>query len=253
MAEAPTLQVDLSGHRALVTGATQGIGFAIAKALARNGARVALNGPAAGEELDRACRETGAERPVAADLREPGEVERLIATVTAAFGDLDILVLNAALQERRPWAEFDRASLDRQWEINLAANYRLIQAFVPVMAERGRGRLIALGSVQQVRGHPEMLAYAASKSALESIIRNIARQTADCGVTANVLAPGAIETPRNRETLSDPADRAAALGRIPAGRFGTAQDCAEAALFLASDAAGYITGTTLFVDGGMHL
>lgn len=253
MAEAPTFQVDLTGRRALVTGATQGIGFAIAKALARNGARIALNGLAAGEELDRACRETWAELPVAADLRELGQVERLIAAVTAAFGGLDILVLNAALQERRPWAEFDRASLDRQWEINLAANYRLIQAFVPAMAERGRGRLIALGSIQQVREHPEMLAYAASKAALDSMVRNIARQIAGRGVTANVLAPGAIETPRNREALADPAYRAVALCRIPAGRFGTAQDCAEAALFLASDAAGYVTGTTLFVDGGMHL
>lgn len=253
MTKAPALQVDLTGRRALVTGATQGIGFAIAKTMARNGARVAINGPAACEELDRACRETGAELPAVADLREPVEVEHLIADVTAAFGGLDILVLNAALQETRPWAAFDRASLDRQWEVNLAANYRLIQAFVPAMAERGRGRLIALGSIQQVSGHPEMLAYAASKAALASMVGNIARQIAGRGVTANVLAPGAIETRRNREALAEPAYRAAALGRIPAGRFGTAQDCAEVALFLASDAAGYVTGTTLFVDGGMHL
>jgi NAD(P)-dependent dehydrogenase (short-subunit alcohol dehydrogenase family) len=253
MTEASGLHPDLTGRRVLVTGSTQGIGLAIATVLAGSGAKVCINAPSPGAELDLACREARAALGVAADLTRPDDVDRLVAGVEKEFGGVDILVLNAALQERRPWAGFDRHSIDRQWELNLAANYRLIQAFVPAMAERGFGRLVAIGSIQQVREHPEMLVYAASKAALESMVRNIARQVAGRGVTCNVLAPGAIATARNREALADPAYRDAVLARIPAGRLGTPEDCAEVALFLASNAARYVTGTTLFVDGGMHL
>jgi NAD(P)-dependent dehydrogenase (short-subunit alcohol dehydrogenase family) len=253
MTEASGLYPDLAGRRVLVTGSSQGIGLAIAKALAGVGARVCINAPLPGADLDDACRQAGATLGIAADLSRPEEVARLVAAVGKPLGGIDVLILNAALQERKPWAGFDRASIDRQWELNLAANYRLIQAFVPAMAERGFGRLIAIGSVQQVREHPEMLIYAASKTALESIVRTIARQVAGRGVTCNVLAPGAIVTARNREALADAAYRDAVLGRIPAGRLGTPEDCADVALFLASNAARYVTGTTLFVDGGMHL
>lgn len=202
MTEPSGLHADLTGRRVLVTGSSQGIGLAIAKALVNSGAKVCINAPSQGAELDLACREAGAAIGIGADLTRPDEVERLVTAATDTFGGVDILVLNAALQERQPWAGFDRASIDRQWEINLAANYRLIQAFVPAMAERGFGRLIAIGSIQQVREHPEMLVYAASKAALESMVRNIARQVAGQGVTCNLLAPGAIATARKREALT---------------------------------------------------
>lgn len=240
----------LHRRRALVTGATQGIGLAIAQALAGAGAAICINGPAEDAELA-ATRDTlgpGA-RAIAADLSQPQAVEHLLARA----GEIDILVLNAVLQERQPWDGIDHAAFERQWQLNLAANYRLIQALMPGMAARGFGRLIAIGSVQQVREHPEMLVYAAGKAALASMVRNLARQLAPKGVTCNVVAPGVIETARNREALADETYRARVLAQVPAGGFGTPQDCAQAVLFLASDAARYITGTTLFVDGGMHL
>mgnify|MGYP000683979008 CR=1 FL=1 len=133
MAEPARLQVELTGRRALVTGATQGIGLAIATALADSGATVCLNGPAAGEELDAACLAAAATLGVAADLTQAADIERLITAANDRLGGIDILVLNAALQERAPWHGFERAALDRQWELNLAANYRLMQAFVPAM------------------------------------------------------------------------------------------------------------------------
>lgn len=244
----------LVGRRALVTGATQGIGLAIAQGLVAAGARVCINGPEPGEELEAALQRAGdAAIAIVADLSRPDEVDELVRQAVAALGGIDILILNAAVQERRRWDAIERGAFDRQIEVNLAASYRLIQLVTPDMAGRGFGRLIAIGSVQQVREHPEMLVYAASKAALASMMRNLARQLASRGVTCNTVAPGVIETARNREALADEAYRARVLAQVPAGGFGTPEDCAHAALFLASDAARYITGTTLFVDGGMNL
>jgi len=254
MAEPAERSTSLAGRRAFVTGATQGIGLAIAQSLAGAGARLCINGPADDDELEQARREVGDDAlALAADLSRPDEVEHLLARIDVALGGIDILVLNAALQEREPWQGIGRPALDRQVEVNLAANLRLIQALTPGMMKRGWGRLIAIGSIQQVREHPEMLIYAASKAALESMVRNLARQLGPRGVTCNVLAPGVIETARNRDALADAAYRDTVTKAIPLRSFGTPQDCAAAALFLASDGARYITGTTLFVDGGMHL
>jgi NAD(P)-dependent dehydrogenase (short-subunit alcohol dehydrogenase family) len=234
----------LAGKRALITGSTQGIGRAIARAFAAHGAQVCVHGV---EES------TSAEFYIRADLGVPGGADALADAVEERWSGVDILVLNAALQVRAAWDAVADADMKRQIEANFTAGYRLIRRFVPGMGDRGWGRVIAIGSIQEIKEHPEMLIYAATKAAQTSLVRNLARQLAPRGVTVNVLSPGAIATARNQEALADPAYRDAVAAKIPAGRIGDAADCAGAAVFLASPAARYVTGATIRVDGGMHL
>jgi NAD(P)-dependent dehydrogenase (short-subunit alcohol dehydrogenase family) len=244
----------LAGRRALVTGAGRGIGRAIALAFAAAGATVCLNdlpGDAAVMAAAAAC---GAGSCVEyADLARDSDRRDLVERVSSRFGGIDILVLNAAIQIPEPWGGIGHAATRQQVETNLIGALDLVQAFTPGMVERGFGRVIAIGSVQQIKEHPRMAVYAATKAALASLMRNLARELGASGVTCNVLAPGVIETERNRAALSDGGYRAAVLERIPARGFGTPEDCAGPALLLASTAGRYITGTTLYIDGGMHL
>lgn len=239
----------LRGRRALVTGSSRGIGRAIAGIFAEAGARLCLHG--LGEEEFDGLPAHGV--AVAADLSTRAGVDRVIEAVNDAFDGLDILVLNAAVQVSEPWHAVSGEAFARQLAVNVEAAYALVQAFVPGMAKRGWGRVIAIGSIQEAKEHPQMLVYAATKAAQASMVRNLARQLAGSGVTCNTLAPGVIETERNRTALANEAYRDSVRARIPASSFGTPEDCAGAALLLASDAGRYIAGVTLFVDGGMHL
>jgi glucose 1-dehydrogenase len=137
--------------------------------------------------------------------------------------------------------------------VNLDATRRLVAALTPGMVERGWGRVLAIGSVQEVKEHPLLLIYAGLKAAQTSMMRNLARQLGPRGVTCNTLAPGVIETERNRAVLADETYRAAVLNRIPLGHLGAPEHCVGAALLLCSEAGRYITGERLLVDGGMHL
>jgi len=171
----------------------------------------------------------------------------------AMTGEVDILVCNASVQFRCAWNEIPPEEYDMQMNVNFRATFALMQTYIPGMQSRRWGRVLNIGSVQQTKPHTHMAIYAASKCAIASLTENIAKQTAGDGVTVNMLLPGVIATPRNDAALSDPVYREQVLAKIPAGYAGEAQDCSAAALLLCSEEGRYITGSSLYVDGGMHL
>jgi len=247
----------LEGRRALVTGSARGIGRAIARALAEYGATVAVHGVKESAALEeslagvRSC--VPACAAVTADLGEPGIAKRLIADVTAAIGAPDIIVANASVQFRRPWLEISEEESLLQMQVNFHATLQLFQAAFPAMARQKWGRLISVGSVQEIRPHSEMPVYAASKSALENLVRNLAKIVGADGVTVNNLCPGVFATDRNAEALNNPVYAEKVRNGIPMRDFALPEDAAGAAVLLCSDAGRYITGTTLRIDGGMGI
>jgi NAD(P)-dependent dehydrogenase (short-subunit alcohol dehydrogenase family) len=254
---APIAMFDLTGRTALVTGARRGIGRAIALAFAAQGARVAVHhGDADDEERHDA-------QAVMAQIAQRGGKADLFAAdfsavaagtrLAAAVGQIDILVLNASIELLEDYTTISADRFDRQIAINLRAPLELLQAALPAMQQRGWGRVLAIGSIQQVKPHREMLVYAGTKSAQFNWVCNLARQVGGTGVTINNLAPGAIWTARNNERMADPALRQEFERRIPAGRVGTPEDLVGAALLLCSDAGSYINGANLFVDGGLSV
>lgn len=248
---------DLTGRRALVTGSSRGIGRAIALALAEAGATLALHGSRESAALDEALAAARRHAPdsvaLLADLSDPQAVAGLVPAASEALGGLDILVANASVQLRRPWHAIGADEARLQMQVNFHATLAMIQAAAPAMADRGWGRIVTVGSVQELSPHPDMAVYAASKAAQENLVRNLARQLARQGVTVNNLAPGVVLTDRNSEALADAAYAAQVADRIPCGEFATAEDMAGAALLLCSDAGRYLTGTTIVVDGGLTL
>ena len=239
---------DLSGKRTLITGSTQGIGKAAAACLVKYGAEVILHGRT-GEKCLHAVRETGAAGYVLADLSRSDACDKLYRET----GPVDILILNASVQIRKPWKEITAEDCELQLQTNFKSSFRLIQLYAGDMEKKGWGRIVTVGSVQQTRPHREMPIYAASKEAQMSLVRNLAKQLAPKGVTVNNLSPGVIDTPRNEEALSDPNYAGQVMAGIPCGFAGTPEDCAYAFLLLCSREGRYITGIDLVVDGGMHL
>lgn len=240
---------DLGGRRALVTGASRGIGAALARALAERGASVAVHGRDAGAELNAMAAQVGGVA-LAADLADAQACSDLAQQAQAALGGVDILVLNASYEVRGDWKGVGLADIDLQLAVNFRSSLLLCQALAPAMAERGWGRIIGLGSIQEIRPNPALLVYAAAKAAQANMMQTLARALGPAGVTVNTLSPGAIATDRNAGVLSDPDYRGRVEAQIPAGRIGQPGDCVGACLLLASDAGAYVNGAVLRVDGG---
>ena len=247
----------LTDRTALVTGARREIGRAIALALAGAGARLAIHHAGTAEEkgdADTVVREIekagGVARAFSEDFALDDAGHRLAAAVTA-WSPVDILVLNASIELPETYQTITRERFDRQISVNLRSPLELLQDLVPAMGARGWGRVVAIGSVQQVRPHPQMMVYAGTKAAQLNWMWNLARQFGGRGVTVNNLAPGAILTARNRAQMATEGE--ALVLRIPTGRLGRPDDLAGAALLLCSDAGAYINGVNLYVDGGRSI
>ena len=235
--------------KVLVTGSTQGIGKAIAAAFVKEGYDVIVHCSADLQKAENVKREIGAWRAVTADLSRMDEVKGLLEKT----GEVDCLILNASVQKKQKWNEIDEESMDLQITVNLKSTLLLMQAYYPAMKEKGWGRIVTVGSVNQYRNHPELPMYAATKCAVMSLVKNIAKQAAPYGVTVNNIAPGALATPRNAAIYESDELRKAVEATIPMGRFGQAEDCVGAVLLLCSDAGAYITGSDVVMDGGLRL
>jgi NAD(P)-dependent dehydrogenase (short-subunit alcohol dehydrogenase family) len=252
--------VDMSftGKRALVTGAgSDGIGRAIARALAREGADIALhhlNQTAEAEALVAEFHAQGRRTlAIEADFADIAAARATARKAIETLGGIDILVCTAAMLLRKPALETTDAEWSRLHTINLHASFALAQEAARDMTARGHGRIILVSSVNQFTPNPGLIAYAASKAGMMQMARTLALELAPTGVTVNLIAPGTIETDLNRVALADPDWRTQKLALIPMSRIGRPEDIAAAALFLASDGAAYITGSTITVDGGLEL
>lgn len=242
---------DLTGKTALVTGASGGIGAEIARALHAQGAVVALSGTRR-EALDTLAAEL-AERVhvLPADLSVAEEAARLIADAEAAMGKIDILVNNAGLTKDGLVLRMSDADWEKVINVDLAAPFRLSRAALKFMLRRKAGRVINIGSIVGTTGNPGQANYCSAKAGLIGLTKSLAQEVASRGITVNLVAPGFIETPMT-DALNE-AQRADLSGKIPLGRLGAPKDIAAAVLYLASEEAGWVTGTTLHVNGGMAM
>ena len=242
---------NLSGKTALVTGATGGIGGSIARALHAQGATVALSGTRK-EVLEQLAAELG-ERAfvVPADLSSAESVEALVPAAEAAMGSVDILVNNAGLTRDGLFMRMKDEDWDLVLRVNLDAAFRLSRAAIRGMMKKRWGRIVTITSVVGTTGNPGQANYAASKAALVGMSKALAAEVASRNVTVNCVAPGFIATPMT-DVLNDK-QREAILGTIPAGRLGAPNDIGAAVVYLASEEAGYVTGQTLHVNGGMAM
>ena len=245
---------DLRGRVALVTGAGQGLGLEIAEALAIAGAHVVLNGRQP-ERLDAAAERIrasgGTASPIPFDIANPDAIVDAFDRVGSAFSSLDILVSNVGIRHRFPLAEITTEDFQRVLDVNLVAAFHLAKAAVALMTPRGRGRIIMVTSIAGPLGRSNDAAYIAAKGGLASFVRALAVEFGPQGITTNAIAPGYFATETNAAMVDDPEVEDFVKRRIPLQRWGEPKEIAGAAVFLASDAATYVNGHVLTVDGGL--
>jgi glucose 1-dehydrogenase len=246
----------LHERNALVTGSDQGIGKAIALRLAQEGANVVVShrrSPEQAEEVRAAIEAMGRRTAVVqADVSKVAETQRLFAESVQALGSIDILVNNAGIEINADFWEITEQDYRRVIDVNMTGPFFLTQAFVRHRREVGRpGKVINNSSVHEELPFPHFTPYCMSKGGLKMMMRNLSIELAPFGITINNIAPGAIETPINRELLNQPELKAALEANIPLRRLGTPEECAGLVAFLASSDADYITGATYFIDGGL--
>lgn len=241
----------LQGKVAIVTGAARGIGLAIAKAFVAEGAKVAL----ADVLADDTGREAAALGPsalaVPTDVGDAAQVRRLVAQTVERFGRLDVMVANAAVQAEIPFLDLTEAEFDRVIRVNLRGTFLCGQTAARHMVQTGtRGVIINLSSVNAVVAHAVLVHYAASKGGIAMLTKGMAVALAPHGIRVVAIGPGTVNTPINANFFSMPGMRERFLMRTPLGRIAEAEEIARVAVFLASDDAAYITGTTIYADGG---
>jgi gluconate 5-dehydrogenase len=243
---------DLTGRRALVTGASQGIGLALAQGLAEAGAQVVINGRDAARAEAAAAGIPGAEALVF-DVTDHDAVRAAVDGFEASGRPIDILVNNAGIQHRAPLQDFPADAFERLLQTNVASVFHVGQAVARHMIGRGRGRIINIASVQTALARPGIAPYTATKGAVGNLTKGMATDWARFGLTCNAIAPGYFDTPLNAALVADPEFDGWLRQRTPAGRWGKVEELKGACIFLASDAASFVNGHTLYVDGGISV
>jgi NAD(P)-dependent dehydrogenase (short-subunit alcohol dehydrogenase family) len=241
---------------ALVTGAGAGIGRAIAETFAREGAHVVVadrDGEAAREVADAIVKSNGAAQVETVDVTDTDQVKALMQRLADKFGRLDVLVNNAGVGERSDFRHLDDAAWDKVWKTNVDGTVRCAREAFELLKASGNASIINLSSVMATKHTRQMSVYSATKGAVSALSRSLAVEYAPYGIRVNALCPGYVETALIGRYMQKPMIAKALLTQTPLRRFGTPQDIANAALFLASDEAAYITGAGLHVDGGMNV